>query len=170
MEPQSPWLLVILFILGLCTVAGGEKPSACQCSRLSPKSRKNCGYPGISSEECFASGCCFDTQVPGVPWCFTPLPKEASEECVMEVKERVNCGYPGISSETCKARSCCFDDQIPEVPWCFYPLSVEENEPTPDKAEEPMGVQENVELQQDISESFKKESNIVKAEFVTAQQ
>ncbi|XP_072470983.1 trefoil factor 2 isoform X2 [Notamacropus eugenii] len=101
-------------------------PAACQCSRLDPKNRKNCGFPGISSEECFASGCCFDSQVPEVPWCYTPLPKEESEECVMEVKARVNCGYPGISSETCKARSCCFDDKIPEVPWCFNPLPVKE--------------------------------------------
>ncbi|KAM9034400.1 trefoil factor 2-like [Sarcophilus harrisii] len=122
MEPQSPWFLLILFILGLCTGVEGEKPSACQCSRLDPKNRKNCGFPGISGEECFASGCCFDTQVPGVPWCFTPLPKQESEGCVMEVKARVNCGYPAISPETCKSRGCCFDDQIPEVPWCFYPL------------------------------------------------
>uniref|UniRef100_A0A4X2L0Y0 Trefoil factor 2 n=1 Tax=Vombatus ursinus TaxID=29139 RepID=A0A4X2L0Y0_VOMUR len=122
MEPQSPWFLVILFILGLCNVAGGEKPSACQCSRIEPKNRENCGFPGISSEKCFASGCCFDTQVFGVPWCFTPLPKEDSEECIMEVKARVNCGYPGISSKTCKARECCFDNKIPGVPWCFHPL------------------------------------------------
>ncbi|XP_007493237.1 trefoil factor 2 [Monodelphis domestica] len=124
MKLPSPWLLAILFIVSLHTVAGGEKPSACQCSRMDPKNRKNCGFPGISSEQCFASGCCFDTQVPGVPWCFTPLPKQASEECVMEVKARVNCGYPGIPLETCKERGCCFDDHIPQVPWCFRPIPV----------------------------------------------
>lgn len=50
----------------------------CQCSRMNPDSRKNCGFPGITSEQCFAAGCCFDTTVPGVPWCFTPLPMQGN--------------------------------------------------------------------------------------------
>lgn len=50
----------------------------CQCSRMNPDSRKNCGFPGITSEQCFATGCCFDTTVPGVPWCFTPLPMQGN--------------------------------------------------------------------------------------------
>ncbi|XP_038616058.1 trefoil factor 2 [Tachyglossus aculeatus] len=127
MEPKSLCFLATVLIVGLSTlVEGSKKPSPCQCSRLDPKNRKNCGFPGISSDQCFASGCCFDTKVPGVPWCFTPLPEKELEECVMEVEARVNCGFPGISPEACKNKTCCFDDLVPQVPWCFYPIPKEE--------------------------------------------
>uniref|UniRef100_A0ABI8A0D0 Trefoil factor 2 n=1 Tax=Felis catus TaxID=9685 RepID=A0ABI8A0D0_FELCA len=98
----------------------------CRCSRVAPHKRENCGFPGITSDQCFSSGCCFDSSVVGVPWCFHPLPKQASEECVMEVSARRNCGYPGISPEECASRKCCFSDNIFEVPWCFFPMSVED--------------------------------------------
>ncbi|KAL4672478.1 hypothetical protein H8957_009640 [Semnopithecus entellus] len=127
MGPRDAQLLAVLLVLGLCALAGGEKPSACQCSRLSPQSRKNCGFPGITSDECFDKGCCFDSSVVGVPWCFEPLPKQESEQCVMEVSDRKDCGYPGISSEECTSRNCCFSNLIFEVPWCFFPKSVEGN-------------------------------------------
>ncbi|KAI4578763.1 hypothetical protein MJT46_000131 [Ovis ammon polii x Ovis aries] len=87
--------------------------------------RVNCGFPGISGDDCFSRGCCFDSSVVGVPWCFNPLPKQESEECVMEVSARKDCGYPGISPEECESRKCCFSDTIPQVPWCFFPISVE---------------------------------------------
>ncbi|XP_070263245.1 trefoil factor 2 [Myotis yumanensis] len=119
-------LLAAVLVLGLCAMAGAGKPSPCQCSRMNPDSRKNCGFPGITSDQCFAAGCCFDTTVPGVPWCFTPLPMQDNEECVMEVSARVNCGYPGISPEDCASRKCCFSDTIPEVPWCFFPKPVQD--------------------------------------------
>ncbi|XP_075399022.1 trefoil factor 2 [Tenrec ecaudatus] len=127
MAPRGPGLLVALLVLGLCALAASTKPSPCQCSRLSPKNRKNCGFPGITSDQCFAAGCCFDSSVAGVPWCFTPLPMQESEQCVMEVKSRKNCGYPGISQQDCASRKCCFSNTIPEVPWCFFPISVQGN-------------------------------------------
>ncbi|XP_048193221.1 trefoil factor 2-like [Perognathus longimembris pacificus] len=117
-------LLAALLVLGLCALVEGQKPYPCQCSRLSPHNRKNCGFPGITSEQCFSQGCCFDSSVPGVPWCFEPLPMQVSEECVMEVSERRNCGYPGISPEDCASRQCCFSNTIPRVPWCFFPKPV----------------------------------------------
>ncbi|TKC46015.1 hypothetical protein EI555_012557, partial [Monodon monoceros] len=105
----------------------GLSADPCQCSRVSTKNRLNCGFPGISSDQCFSASCCFDSSIPGVPWCFKPLPKEELEECVMEVSARKNCGYPGISPEECASRKCCFSDTIPQVPWCFFPLSVQGN-------------------------------------------
>ncbi|KAG8518589.1 Trefoil factor 2 [Galemys pyrenaicus] len=123
MGPLDARLLVALLALALCAPAGAEKPSPCQCSRLSPRSRTNCGFPGITSDQCFQAGCCFDSSVPGVPWCFDPLPKQVNEECVMEVSARNNCGYPGISPQECAARGCCFSDIVPQVPWCFFPMS-----------------------------------------------
>ncbi|XP_026964668.1 LOW QUALITY PROTEIN: trefoil factor 2 [Sagmatias obliquidens] len=107
-------------------LGGAQKPDPCQCSRVSTKNRLNCGFPGISSDQCFSASCCFDSSIPGVPWCFKPLPKQESEECVMEVSARENCGYPGISPEECASRKCCFSDTIPQVPWCFFPLSVQD--------------------------------------------
>ncbi|XP_007452941.1 PREDICTED: trefoil factor 2 [Lipotes vexillifer] len=118
-------LLAALLLLGLCALGEAQKPDPCQCSRVSTKNRLNCGFPGISSDQCFSASCCFDSSIPGVPWCFKPLPKQESEECVMEVSARKNCGYPGISPEECASRKCCFSDTIPQVPWCFFPLSVQ---------------------------------------------
>ncbi|XP_029794759.1 trefoil factor 2 [Suricata suricatta] len=126
MGPQAARLLAVLLVLGLWAPAGAQKPSPCRCSRISPQKRENCGFPGITSDQCFASGCCFDSNVAGVPWCFRPLPKQVSEECVMEVSARKNCGYPGISPEECASRKCCFSDNIFQVPWCFFPISVED--------------------------------------------
>ncbi|XP_005907622.1 trefoil factor 2 [Bos indicus] len=126
MGPRGTWLLAALLLLGLCTLAGAQKPDACQCSRLNPHNRVNCGFPGISSDDCFSRGCCFDSSVARVPWCFNPLPKQESEECVMEVSARKDCGYPGISPEECESRKCCFSNTIPKVPWCFFPISVED--------------------------------------------
>ncbi|XP_011857960.1 PREDICTED: trefoil factor 2 [Mandrillus leucophaeus] len=126
MGPRDAQLLAVLLVLGLCALVGGEKPSPCQCSRLSPQKRKNCGFPGITSDQCFDKGCCFDSSVAGVPWCFEPLPKQESEQCVMEVSARRDCGFRGISPEECASRNCCFSNLIFEVPWCFYPKSVED--------------------------------------------
>ncbi|KAF6385571.1 trefoil factor 2 [Rhinolophus ferrumequinum] len=126
MGPHGARLLAAVLVLGLCALAGAKKPSACQCSRMNPQNRKNCGFPGITSEQCFAAGCCFDSRVPGVPWCFNPLPQQGQEECVMEVSARRDCGYPGISAKECAARKCCFSNIIPEVPWCFFPRPVQD--------------------------------------------
>ncbi|KAL1771909.1 trefoil factor 2 [Sigmodon hispidus] len=121
MEGRGAHLLAVMLVLGLCVLVEGQKPSACQCSRMTPSNRKNCGFPGISEEQCFDLGCCFDSSIGGVPWCFHPLSEQASEQCVMEVSARQNCGYPGISRKECVARQCCFSELIFEVPWCFYP-------------------------------------------------
>ncbi|KAF3814290.1 hypothetical protein GH733_017448 [Mirounga leonina] len=130
MGSRSVQLLAVLFILGdkwLCSLVAAQKPSPCQCSRIAVQNRKNCGFPGITPETCFGMGCCFDSTVPNVPWCFHSLPKQEAEQCVMEVSARRNCGYPGISPQECASRKCCFSDTIVNVPWCFFPMSVEGN-------------------------------------------
>lgn len=40
--------------------------------------RRNCGYPGISPEECAARKCCFSDVIPAVPWCFFPIPVQGN--------------------------------------------------------------------------------------------
>ncbi|XP_027442107.1 trefoil factor 2 [Zalophus californianus] len=129
MGSRSIQLLAVLLVLGgegLCALAGAQKPSPCQCSRITARNRKNCGFPGVTPETCFSAGCCFDSTVPNVPWCFHPLPKQESEQCVMEVSARRDCGYPGISPQVCASRKCCFSDTIVNVPWCFFPIPVED--------------------------------------------
>lgn len=40
--------------------------------------RKDCGYPGISPEECESRKCCFSDTIPQVPWCFFPISTEGN--------------------------------------------------------------------------------------------
>ncbi|CAO2608621.1 Trefoil factor 3 [Lemmus lemmus] len=42
------------------------------------KVRVDCGYPSVTKEECNNRGCCFDSSIRNVPWCFKPL-KEAGK-------------------------------------------------------------------------------------------
>ncbi|XP_044297673.1 putative gastrointestinal growth factor xP4 [Varanus komodoensis] len=94
--------------------------TGCHCD-IDPKKRTNCGPPGITPQQCRDAACCFDSKVPGVPWCFKPL----KEVCPTEVKQRVNCGYPGIPAHECNAKGCCFEARPPGVPWCFYHILIE---------------------------------------------
>uniref|UniRef100_G1L5H4 Trefoil factor 2 n=1 Tax=Ailuropoda melanoleuca TaxID=9646 RepID=G1L5H4_AILME len=126
MASRSVQLSAVLLTLGLCVLVGAQKPSPCQCSRIAAHNRTNCGFPGITPDTCFGRGCCFDSKIRNIPWCFRPLPKQELEECVMDVSVRKNCGYPGISPQECAARKCCFSDTIVNVPWCFFPISVED--------------------------------------------
>uniref|UniRef100_A0A671E047 Trefoil factor 3 n=1 Tax=Rhinolophus ferrumequinum TaxID=59479 RepID=A0A671E047_RHIFE len=45
-----------------------------QCA-VPAKDRVDCGYPQVTAEQCNSRGCCFDSSIPGVPWCFKPLEK-----------------------------------------------------------------------------------------------
>uniref|UniRef100_A0A8D1BVU0 Trefoil factor 3 n=1 Tax=Sus scrofa TaxID=9823 RepID=A0A8D1BVU0_PIG len=46
--------------------------AANQCA-VPAKDRVDCGYPQVTPEQCNNRGCCFDSSIPGVPWCFKPL-------------------------------------------------------------------------------------------------
>ncbi|MEJ1288064.1 trefoil factor 3 intestinal [Cricetulus griseus] len=37
------------------------------------KVRVDCGYPSVTEEQCNNRGCCFDSSIRNVPWCFKPL-------------------------------------------------------------------------------------------------
>ncbi|CAI9564688.1 unnamed protein product, partial [Staurois parvus] len=86
----------------------------------SPYERRNCGYPGISSSDCAKRGCCFNTSVRGVNWCYyTNSDNEA--QCAVSPAKRTDCGYPGINASECHSRGCCFNSTIRRVKWCFFP-------------------------------------------------
>ncbi|CAM2096867.1 trefoil factor 3-like [Caretta caretta] len=127
MDQKGIQLLSVILILGLSALTeGAEPPAPCQCT-VAPKNRVNCGPPGITAKQCEDAGCCFNSEVPGVPWCFIRLARKYKKVCPAEVKLRKNCGYPGIPATVCKARGCCFESRPPAVAWCFYPLLVEED-------------------------------------------
>lgn len=35
-----------------------------------PRGRRNCGFPGITPQQCAKRGCCFRAHPAGVPWCY----------------------------------------------------------------------------------------------------
>ena len=74
MEHRGLWLLLLLVVaLGS---SGWAEPyvglSASQCT-VPAKDRVDCGYPGVTKEQCNNRGCCFDNSIRNVPWCFKPL-------------------------------------------------------------------------------------------------
>ncbi|XP_025026685.1 putative gastrointestinal growth factor xP4 [Python bivittatus] len=73
MEQKKFWLLVMVLFLGFSSLANGFslKPSSEEC-QVQPSTRMNCGYPYISAQECYNRGCCFDSSIVGVIWCFFP--------------------------------------------------------------------------------------------------
>ncbi|XP_056416187.1 putative gastrointestinal growth factor xP4 [Hyla sarda] len=55
-----------------------NRSPAAECD-VEPKARVNCGYPGISPALCEERGCCFNSQISGVIWCF----HSKSEDCAL---------------------------------------------------------------------------------------
>ncbi|XP_063806591.1 putative gastrointestinal growth factor xP1 [Pseudophryne corroboree] len=61
---------IVALIVGSFSSAQGETaPTAEECN-VEPHKRQNCGFPGVTPEECNNNGCCFDSTVPDTPWCF----------------------------------------------------------------------------------------------------
>ncbi|KFP78297.1 Trefoil factor 2, partial [Apaloderma vittatum] len=118
-------VLSVVFVAALSTLAEGkEVPSKCQC-KVPPRERKNCGYPGITEEECRNAGCCFNNSIRNKPWCFAPKEKKVRRVCPDGAHIRVNCGFPGITRNECERKGCCFRPHPAGVPWCFYHRTVE---------------------------------------------
>ena len=93
-----------------------------ECAVNNPKDRIDCGYPGIKERVCRKKGCCWDSSVYNVPWCF--YSKDDTPNCdVGNPSNRVDCGYPGIPRDVCLQRNCCWDNSIHGVIWCFHGIS-----------------------------------------------
>ncbi|CAD7693688.1 unnamed protein product [Nyctereutes procyonoides] len=73
MEARVLWLLVVVLVLGSSRLAVAYQGLATNLCEVPPKDRVDCGYPEITSEQCVNRGCCFDSSIHGVPWCFKPL-------------------------------------------------------------------------------------------------
>jgi len=48
----------------------GVTTTAPGCDAGPPANRVNCGFPGIQPQACYDGGCCWDSTIPEVPWCF----------------------------------------------------------------------------------------------------
>uniref|UniRef100_A0A8D0H7I1 P-type domain-containing protein n=1 Tax=Sphenodon punctatus TaxID=8508 RepID=A0A8D0H7I1_SPHPU len=70
-EKRVLWVLTIALIVGLSNAL--MAPGRCD---VQPRSRENCGYPGITEIECSSKQCCFESNVLDVPWCFKPGPED----------------------------------------------------------------------------------------------
>ncbi|XP_054830721.1 putative gastrointestinal growth factor xP1 [Eublepharis macularius] len=73
MEHKRFLLWAVVLILGLSSsLTNGNTILSSQQCEIQPIARVNCGYAGISAEECNNRGCCFDSRITGVIWCFFP--------------------------------------------------------------------------------------------------
>ncbi|XP_059099867.1 trefoil factor 3 [Peromyscus eremicus] len=85
METRALWLMLLVLLAGSSGVASeyvGLSPSQCM---VPAKVRVDCGYPKVTQEQCNNRGCCFDSSIPNVPWCFKPLQETGKVRLVIKV-------------------------------------------------------------------------------------
>ncbi|NP_476470.1 trefoil factor 1 precursor [Rattus norvegicus] len=79
MEHKVTCVLAMVLMLALSSLAQNQEET---CAVI-PRERINCGFPGVTAQQCKEKGCCFDDSVRGFPWCFRPLviENQQEEEC-----------------------------------------------------------------------------------------
>ncbi|XP_069884927.1 trefoil factor 1 [Dipodomys merriami] len=83
MEHKATCVLLMVLLLALSALAQDQKET---CT-MSLRERVNCGYPGVTEQECKNRGCCFDNRVLGFPWCFYPVDVPSSSEGTEPLEE-----------------------------------------------------------------------------------
>jgi len=118
---------------------GSVKGKASQQCVMSDADRVDCGYHGMTPDECRAKGCCyFHSHSPGSPFCYYQAKggstSRASEDrCSVPGKERKDCGFGGISAPQCRDSGCCYaHPDVAGAPFCFYKAA-----PTPSPGTQP---------------------------------
>mmetsp|Transcript_21605 Transcript_21605/g.22362 ORF Transcript_21605/g.22362 Transcript_21605/m.22362 type:complete len:969 (+) Transcript_21605:105-3011(+) len=90
------------------------------CS-LANSDKKDCGYAGITADQCSSKGCCWSPagDNSNVPWCYYSA---VPSTCAVNDSDRVDCGFAGITSDQCQSKGCCWvpAEQYSSTPWCFY--------------------------------------------------
>ncbi|XP_042122637.1 trefoil factor 1 [Peromyscus maniculatus bairdii] len=76
MEHKVICVFAMVLMLALSSLAQDQAET---CT-MTPRERVNCGFPGVTAEQCKQRGCCFDDTVRGFPWCFHPLAIESPPE------------------------------------------------------------------------------------------
>ncbi|XP_052599826.1 trefoil factor 1 [Peromyscus californicus insignis] len=77
MEHKVICVFAMVLMLALSSLAQDQAVKTCT---MTPQERVNCGFPGVTAEQCKQKGCCFDDTVRGFPWCFQPLAIESPPE------------------------------------------------------------------------------------------
>ncbi|KAM9254130.1 trefoil factor 3-like [Dugong dugon] len=94
MEARALRLLAMFLALGFSRSAGEYVGlSGNQCA-VPAKDRVDCGYPQVTEQQCNHRGCCFDSSIPEVPWCFKPLQETGPEVETLGIWEAVHCHRP----------------------------------------------------------------------------
>lgn len=88
-----------------------------ECS-ASAQDGQDCGFQGITQDECEAKGCCYDDT--NWQWCWGSGGGGQEWECRPDAAEGDggNCGFQGITQDACEAEGCCYDESNPNN-WCF---------------------------------------------------
>ncbi|XP_052020397.1 trefoil factor 1 [Apodemus sylvaticus] len=76
MEHKVICVLAVVLMLALSSLAQ-DKEETCT---VTPRERINCGFPGVTAQQCKERGCCFDDSIRGFPWCFQPQAIESQQE------------------------------------------------------------------------------------------
>ena len=121
-------LFFLLFIISLQYTPTSRTLDDLSCGQYE-ELRKDCGYSGISQEDCEKKNCCYkESTKSGVPWCFqgiddvpTYYTLTSKLSCALDRDLREECGYKGIGKDECESRDCCYriDDYESIIPWCF---------------------------------------------------
>jgi len=89
------------------------------------ESRINCGWGGITRQQCESRGCCFNSNFVHSNWCF--YKDISNSRCSVNPENRKECGWPGISKEQCESKpGCCFNNKTPGMKWCYYERNIKE--------------------------------------------
>lgn len=112
-----------IFIIGFGGIPSKKKSDQCGNTPTT-----DCGFPGITPEQCTQAGCCFNNQTPG-PWCYEypSLPAytgfalwtNATMCPSSPPTQRSDCGFNGITLQQCTDRQCCWDDNPGNGPQCY---------------------------------------------------
>ena len=121
-------VFILLFASSLLYTPTSRTTDDLSCGQYE-ELREDCGWSGISQEQCEKKGCCYaQSQRSGTPWCFkgiddvpTYYTRYSSLSCGIDRPDRTECGYKGIKKEECESRDCCYkiDDYESDIPWCF---------------------------------------------------
>jgi len=81
-----------------------------------------CGFPGISRQECEVAGCKFVTSggCKAIIKLGQGMHSAFGFQCDVERSRRSDCGFPGISAHTCRSQGCCHSPAY----GCYFPGSV----------------------------------------------
>ncbi|XP_021042219.2 trefoil factor 1 [Mus caroli] len=78
MEHKVICVLAVVLMLAFSSLAQTQAQE--ETCIMAPHERKNCGFPGVTAQQCAKRGCCFDDSVRGFPWCFHSVAIENTQE------------------------------------------------------------------------------------------